>query len=286
MSLRKINGASVPYLSSPLNRDAALLSLIIRHSSACILILEPSTKEIKAKLKQPFNLGIGNVPSERYHVRIRLSSGEGSATAWPPLPVTFPKVSPSPIIEDRNGKFCDGLYATYRNFPLPGRTRQRARVSCAADGIVYRTKYSLEISIKWIAAPLQSLRKANVLRFTPSVPDLAGVVISYTISAHDQQIPADFRQVKFTGYHCSLCLRPRAQADFENIVALRFHFATADPAHKVLLQGIKPHSHQQGPITYSILVPLAPQKEKIAARWKNWMSWIAPSVPFDAAAEV
>jgi hypothetical protein len=262
----------------PFNHDGAPLDQVLKGRSDCTLIIDPSTQNIKVNLKQPFKFDSGHLTCSRYHVGIRLSPIEGLTTEWPPLPLTRSKARSTLVGEGRNGRVRDGLHAIYEDFLQPTRTRQRARVLYAAQGAVFETEYSLEISIaRVVAAPP---RLGNGLMALEG----AGVITSYTITpSHDHEFPAGIRQVKFEGLRCVLCLRPLAQIDFEDVLALRFHFATSHPAHMVVLQGSKTSTLGRLSMEHSFLVSAAPQKEKFAARL---MSWVVPRVPFDAAAYI
>lgn len=265
-----------------LNRDSPRLDPIAAGSMDCGLMITFPTGNFKVFLNQPFKLGGEISTGSRYHMEVRLTPAAGCTAQWPPVPVTTSRTSSSLIREPGSRTFRDGLYASYKDFPLPHRTRERARLLYAADGVAYKTKYDLEISVAWVAAPPQTLGKISPGRFKPKVPEVAGVITSYTIaSAQDQRFPPEARRIKFTGYHCPLCLRPLPQVEFEDAVALRFHFATAHPAHKVVLQKTKPSARRKDTTIYSFLVSAAAQKEKFAARC---MTWVAPSTPFDVIA--
>lgn len=289
---------------SLLEWNAERLHLVAEQSRRCTLIMNPSSKDIEVNLEQPFKFGIGISMGRRYHMEIRLSPAGDDTSHWPPVAVTTRTggSSLSLMTDPQLQIFPDGLLATYTDLEPRKRARGRVEVMYANRGTVYKTRHKLEISIDWAAAaPSQisaqttqrpsesrmSTRRTGIPgsagkateRFTPTMPEIARVVTSYTMnSAEDQKIATEWRKVKFKGLHCPFCLR--THTDFDDILALRFHLITAHAAHKFVLQEMKPSVRGREATTYSFKVSAAAQKvDKFAFRWP--FTWVAPRTPFD-----
>lgn len=271
------------------------LEPVITQMRKCTLITAQSSKDIKIKLEEPFRFRPGVSQLSRYSMEMTLYSAEDDTAAWPPISVTNMNTSKLLLADPEHRLVRDGLHATCTNFPLRIPARRQVRVMYAAGGAVFRTQYSLELVFTYLM-PFQirttsqrSRMPGSAVRTVPrqigTGSQVVGVTTTYTIaSAQDQNFPAEVRKVTFTSFHCPLCLRPRAQTEFENILALRFHFITAHPAHKVVLHEVKPSTRGRDTTKYSFKISAANQKEtKFASRW---LTWIAPSYPFDFAAFV
>jgi hypothetical protein len=268
---------------------------VITQTRKCTLITAQYSKDIKIKLEEPFRFRREISQLSRQSMEMTLYPAKDDTSAWPPIPVTSMNTSKLLLADPELRLVRDGLHATCTDFPLRIPASKQVRVIYAASGAVFRTQYNLELAFTYLmpfqfrTTSQQSRMPGSAVRTAPrhigTVPKVVGVVTTYTIaSAQDQNFPAEVRRVNFTGFNCPLCLRTRAQTEFENILALRFHLITAHPAHKVVLQEVKPSTRGRHTTKYSFKISAANQKEaKFASRW---LTWIAPSYPFDIAVYV
>jgi hypothetical protein len=271
------------------------LEPVITQMRKCTLITAQSSKDIKIKLEEPFRFRREISQLSRHYMEMTLYPAEDDTAAWPPIPVTNMNTSKLLLADPELRLVRDGLHATCTDFPLRITASKQVRVIYAASGAVFRTQYNLQLAFTYplpfqVRTTSQRSRMAGsaaktVPRHIGAVPKVVGVVTTYTIaSAQDQNFPTEVRKVNFTGFNCPLCLRTRSQTEFENILALRFHFVTAHPAHRVVLQEVKASTRGRDTTKYSFKISAANQKEaKFASRW---LTWIALSYPFDVAAYV
>ena len=277
------------------NRNPRSLEPVTKQTRNCTLVIAQSSKDIKIKLEEPFRFHRGLSELSSQSIQITLYPAKDEKAAWPPIPVTSMSASSSLLADSERRLVRDGLHATCTEFPLRIPARKRVKVIYATGGAMFRTHYSLELALTYpisfhfrITSPqsrLPGFATRTVARHIATAPEVVGVTTSYTLaSAQDQSLPAEVRKADFTGFHCPLCLRTRSQTEFEDIVALRFHFATAHPAHRVVLEEVKSNTRGRDTTKYIIKISAANQKEaKFASRW---LTWVAPSSPFDVAAYV